>query len=286
MYTLVTGGAGFVGTHVVKQLLMVDPHTKIVVLDNYFTGKKDNHIEGVTYIEGSTWEAPQLLEGYKFDEVYHFGEYSRIVQSFKDITLAQQSILQGTPIILDLCRQWGAKLIYSASSSKFGNDGRDENLAPYSWMKSKMVELIKNYHNWYGLQYEICYFFNVYGPGQIMSGDYATVVGIFERQWKAGDSLTVVHPGTQTRDFTHVDDIVDGVLRASEQQANHEWHLRSGKSWTIIEVAELFTKDWQFIPERPGERQYSAEIPNDTQERLGWQAKKSLRNWVNGLGPY
>jgi len=282
---LVTGGAGFVGHNLIKRIRITRPEIEIVCLDNYFTGTKDNHIEGVTYIEGSTWEAPQLLEGYKFDEVYHFGEYSRIVQSFKDITLAQQSILQGTPIILDLCRQWGAKLIYSASSSKFGNDGRDENLAPYSWMKAKMVELIKNYHNWYGLQYEICYFFNVYGPGQIMSGDYATVVGIFERQWRAGDSLTVVHPGTQTRDFTHVDDIVDGVLRASEQQANHEWHLRSGKSWTIIEVAELFTKDWQFIPERPGERQHSAEIPNDTRERLGWQAKKSLRNWVNGLGP-
>jgi len=283
---LVTGGAGFVGHNLIKRIRTTRPEIEIVCLDNYFTGTKDNHIEGVTYIEGSTWEAPQLLEGYKFDEVYHFGEYSRIVQSFKDITLAQQSILQGTPIILDLCRQWGAKLIYSASSSKFGNDGRDENLAPYSWMKAKMVELIKNYHNWYGLQYEICYFFNVYGPGQIMSGDYATVVGIFERQWRAGDSLTVVHPGTQTRDFTHVDDIVDGVLSASEQQANHEWHLRSGKSWTIIEVAELFTKDWQFIPERPGERQHSAEIPNDTRERLGWQAKKSLRNWVNGLGPY
>lgn len=283
---LVTGGAGFVGHNLIKRIRTTRPEIEIVCLDNYFTGTKDNHIEGVTYIEGSTWEAPQLLEGYKFDEVYHFGEYSRIVQSFKDITLAQQSILQGTPIILDLCRQWGAKLIYSASSSKFGNDGRDENLAPYSWMKAKMVELIKNYHNWYGLQYEICYFFNVYGPGQIMSGDYATVVGIFERQWRAGDSLTVVHPGTQTRDFTHVDDIVDGVLSASEQQANHEWHLRSGKSWTIIEVAELFTKDWQFIPERPGERQHSAEIPNDTRERLGWQAKKSLKNWVNGLGPY
>jgi len=283
---LVTGGAGFVGHNLIKRIRTTRPEIEIVCLDNYFTGTKDNHIEGVTYIEGSTWEAPQLLEGYKFDEVYHFGEYSRIVQSFKDITLAQQSILQGTPIILDLCRQWGAKLIYSASSSKFGNDGRDENLAPYSWMKAKMVELIKNYHNWYGLQYEICYFFNVYGPGQIMSGDYATVVGIFERQWKAGDSLTVVHPGTQTRDFTHVDDIVGGVLRASEQQANHEWHLRSGKSWTIIEVAELFTKDWKFIPERPGERQHSAEIPNDTRERLGWQAKKSLKNWVNGLGPY
>jgi len=283
---LVTGGAGFVGHNLIKKIRATQPEIEIVCLDNYFTGTKDNHIEGVTYIEGSTWEAPQLLEGYKFDVVYHFGEYSRIVQSFKDITLAQQSILQGTPIILDLCRQWGAKLIYSASSSKFGNDGRDENLAPYSWMKAKMVELIKNYHNWYGLQYEICYFFNVYGPGQIMRGDYATVVGIFERQWKAGESLTVVHPGTQTRDFTHVDDIVDGVLRASEQQANHEWHLRSGKSWTIIEVAELFTKDWQFIPERPGERQHSAKIPNDTQERLGWQAKKSLRNWVNGLGPY
>ena len=280
---LITGGAGFIGYNLIQKLRATRPKIKIVCLDNYFTGTKENHIDGVTYIEGPTWEAPRLLEGYKFNEVYHFGEYSRIVQSFKDIQLAQQSILYGTPVILDLCRQWGAKLIYSASSSKFGNNGQDENLAPYSWMKAKMVELIKNYHIWYGLQYEICYFFNVYGPGQIMSGDYATVIGIFERQWRAGETLTVVYPGTQTRDFTHVDDIVEGVLLAAQQQLNHEWYLRSGKNWTIIEVAELFTKNWSFIPNRPGERQHSTSIENDTSNRLDWYAKLDLKEWVNSL---
>ena len=144
-----------------------------------------------------------------------------------------------------------------------------------------MVELIKNYNTWYGLQYEICYFFNVYGPSQIMSGDYATVVGIFQRQMEEGKSLTVVKPGTQTRDFTHVEDIVKGVWLAANKNENHEWHLRSGKSYSIIEVAEMFTSNWELVPERRGERQQSTDILNDTRERLNWTPKKSLADWIN-----
>jgi UDP-glucose 4-epimerase len=152
-----------------------------------------------------------------------------------------------------------------------------------------MVELIKNYGDWYGLQYQINYFFNVYGPGQITTGDYATVVGIFERQWKAGEKCTVVSPGTQSRDFTHVDDIVDGVVKSTQYlktaiDDNHdsierEWFLRSGVSRTIIEVAEMFG-DWEFIPERKGERQHSATIDNDTNERLGLNPQDRLQEWI------
>jgi len=280
---LVTGGAGFVGSNLIKKLKQEDPSLEIVSLDNYFTGSIENHlhVEGVNYIKGDTWNAKEILKRYKFDTVYHFGEYSRIAKSFDDIELASQSILQGTPHILELCREHNAKLIYSASSSKFGNGGKDENLSPYSWMKSKMVELIKNYNTWYGLQYEICYFFNVYGPGQIMSGDYATVVGIFQRQLQEGKSLTVVKPGTQTRDFTHVEDIVHGVWLAANRNENHEWHLRSGKSYSIIEVAEMFTSNWELVPERRGERQQSADLLNDTRERLNWTPKKSLADWIS-----
>ena len=280
MKVLVTGGAGFVGHNLIKQLKLQNPSWEISSLDNYFTGKEENHQSGVTYYRGHTWEADTILKNQSFDIVYHFGEYSRIVQSFRDIDFVHRSILSGTPIILELCREWGAKLIYSASSSKFGNEGKDENLSPYSWMKSKMVELIKNYGEWYNLQYEICYFFNVYGPGQITKGDYATVVGIFERQYKEDKKCTVVTPGTQTRDFTHINDIVSGLIKASERMDNSEWHLRSGINVSIIDVAEMFG-EWELIPERRGERFTSEEFPSDTEMKLNWKPEYNLQDRIN-----
>ena len=279
---LVTGGAGFVGSNLIKQLRQDYPEARIVSLDNYFTGKEENHVPGVEYYHGHTMNAHVIFEDLEvpFDTVYHFGEYSRIVQSFDDVKVVSDSILVGTPRILELCREWGAKLIYSASSSKFGNGGKDENLSPYSWMKSKMVELIKNYGEWFDLDYEICYFFNVYGPGQIMKGDYATVIGIFERQYNAGEKCTVVTPGTQSRDFTHVADVVKGLILASQRSDRHEWHLRSGINVSIIEVAEMFG-EWTLIPERRGERFTSEEFPSDTNERLNWYPQESLQEWIN-----
>lgn len=277
---LVTGGAGFVGSNLIKRLKNGYPEARIVSLDNYFTGTQDNHVPGVEYYHGNTADARKIFANDYFDTVFHFGEYSRIVASFDDIKIVNDSILTGTPVILELCREWGAKLIYSASSSKFGNDGADENLSPYSWMKSKMVELIKNYGEWFDLQYEICYFFNVYGPNQIMSGDYATVVGIFERQLKAGQKLTVVSPGTQSRDFTHVDDVTRALVLTTQQNANHEWHLRSGINVTMIELADMFDVEYSFIPERRGERFTSEDFPSDTNERLGWYPQESLQEWI------
>jgi UDP-glucose 4-epimerase len=291
---LVTGGAGFVGSNLIKRLKEDYPAARIVSLDNYMSGSSDNHVSGVEYYHGHTMDAHLIFEDLEvpFDTVFHFGEYSRIVQSFEDIQIASDSILVGTPRILELCRHWDAKLIYSASSSKFGNDGKDENLAPYSWMKAKMVELIKNYGEWYGLEYQINYFFNVYGPNQITKGDYATVVGIFERQFNNGEKCTVVSPGTQSRDFTHVDDIVNGVVKSTEYlytaleegqtEIGREWFLRSGVSRTIIEVAEMFG-EWEFIPERKGERQHSATVDNGTNQKLGLNPTDKLEEWINSV---
>ncbi len=279
---LVTGGAGFIGSNLIKSLIEKHKNINIVSLDNYFTGSIENHIEGVEYIQGNTWDANIIFKDRTFDTVFHFGEYSRIVKSFRDVNTVSKSILFGTPTILNLCKRWNAKLIYSASSSKFGNNGEDENLSPYAWMKSKMVELIKNYNTWYDLQYEICYFFNVYGPGQITSGDYATVVGIFERQFKAGEKCTVVYPGTQSRDFTHINDIVSGLLLASQRNDNYEWYLRSGINVTMIDLAEMYG-DWEIIPERRGERFTSEYFESDTEEKLRWKPVHSLTEWINNI---
>ena len=282
MNVLVTGGAGFIGSNLIKSIVKKYPNYKVISVDNYFTGKEENHIDSpnVTYIDISVNEYIDSGEGIIPDVVYHFGEYSRIVKSFDDIDYLIETNLYSTYRLIEKCKQWGSKLIYSASSSKFGNNGEDENLSPYSWVKAKMVELIKNYGKWYDLNYEIVYFYNVYGSGQITDGDYATVIGIFERQFSNGEKLTVVEPGSQQRDFTHIEDIVDGLILISEVTKNHEWHLRSGVNHTIIQIAEMFG-DWEFIPERRGERVKSDEFKTDTEDILNWKPNHMIEDYVN-----
>ena len=280
MKILVTGGAGFVGSSLIKKLIEINPNDEILSVDNYFTGKVSNHVEGVTYYDMSVKKFLETEKDYKPDIVFHFGEYSRIVTSFKDIEHIIDTNIHSTSLLIEKCRQWGSKLIYSASSSKFGNDGKDENLSPYSWAKAKMVELIKNYGEWYGLNYEIVYFYNVYGPGQIESGDYATVIGIFEKQYREGKKLTVVSPGTQQRDFTHINDIVEGTILASQQYLNHEWYLRKGQPKTIIEIADLFG-EWEMVEERRGERQSADVVESDTEKILKWKPKHNVEDYIN-----
>jgi|TARA_R110000796_G_scaffold145835_1_gene262408 UDP-glucose 4-epimerase len=281
MDILVTGGAGFIGSNLIKSLVKKYPNSNIISVDNYFTGKKDNHIDSpnITYLDISVTE--YLDGGVRVipEIVYHFGEYSRIVKSFDDIDYLIETNLYSTSKLIEKCKQWGSKIIYSASSSKFGNEGKDENLSPYAWVKAKMVELIKNYGIWYGLNYEIVYFYNVYGYGQIEYGDYATVIGIFERQYRNGEELTVVSPGTQERDFTHIKDIVEGTILTTYQNLNHEWYLRSGQPKTIIEVANLFG-EWTMVDKRRGERQTADIVKNDTQQLLGWVPKNTIEDYI------
>lgn len=283
---LVTGGAGFIGSNLVKRLLKEHPKIDITVLDNYFTSDSKNNLKSkrVKYITGSTWDIDSYFnDDDLFDVVFHFGEYSRIVKSFDDVGYVMESNLHGTTKVLEMCRKWGAKLIYSASSSKFGNNGKDENLSPYAWVKSKIVELIKNYNKWYELKYEICYFFNVYGPGQITEGDYATVIGIFERKYKNNEPLSVVEPGTQSRDFTHVYDVVEGVIKTVDKNMNREWMLRSGVNHNIMDIAKMFTDNIIMLPERRGERFTSEEFYNDTEEVLGWEPRFNIKDYINNL---
>ena len=280
---LVTGGAGFIGTHLVNLLKKEYPYAEIMVLDNYYTGSRDKHVKGVKYVYGNTWDINSIVATREFDAdtVFHLGEYSRIVKSFDDIDYVMKSNLRGTSEVVEYCKRKEAKIIYSASSSKFGNDGADENLSRYSWAKAKGVELIKNYSKWFGIKYEICYFFNVYGPGQITTGDYATVIGIFENQMKLRKPITVVSPGTQSRDFTHVEDVVRGVVMTTHMNMDKEWHLRSGYNVELLDLAKMFSDDIVMMPERKGERFTSEEFYSDTEEILGWKAEKSLAEWID-----
>ena len=279
---LVTGGAGYVGSNLIKSLIVDNNISEIVSLDNYFSGFESNHHSSgkLTYINGNTWDVFEIFEQNDFDIIFHFGEYSRIVHSFEDFEFVEKSIVRGTLEILKFCLLNNSKLIYSASSSKFGNNGKDENLSPYAFFKAKNVELIKNFKQWFGLNYEICYFFNVYGRNHIRSGKYATVIAIFESQYLNNTPLTVVGDGEQSRDFTHIDDVCSGILNVSGMNINREYYLRYGQNFRIIDVANRFNMSLDFIDERPGERFTSEYFESDTERLLNWKAEINLYEYI------
>ena len=209
--------------------------------------------------------------------------YARIVQSFDDIDVCWDSNMRGTKEVVRFCHQHGAKLVYAGSSSKFGNDGQDENLSPYAWTKAKNVEYIANFHEWFGgLDYVITYFYNVYGPGQIRTGRYATVIGLFEAQYEAGEPLTVVSPGTQTRDFTHVDDIVDGIILCYQKGQGDGFLLGAGRERSLLDVAKMFGTEYKLVPARRGERVRGQ--ADTTQARsLGWEPKHDIEQYIQAF---
>ena len=280
---LITGGAGYVGSNLIRSLVKKFEEIEITSLDCYFTGKTDNHIESqkVKYIDGFTSQINEIFKNESFDTVFHFGEYSRIVQSFEDIDFVIESISKGTQEVIKFCLKNKSKLIYSASSSKFGNNGSDENLSPYSFFKSKNIELIKNYGNWFNLNYEICYFYNVYGKNHIRDGKYATVIGIFERQYLNNQPLTVVKPGDQSRDFTHIDDVCVGIISAVQEAKNEEYFFKYGKNFKLIDVARAFSSNIKMEPKRKGERFTSEYVKSNTNKLIGWEAQIDLIDYIN-----
>jgi len=281
---LVTGGAGFVGSNLIRALVKLYPHLNIVSLDNYFIGTTERHVKSdrVTYLAGNTNDIAKI---YRYrglprpDAIFHLGEYSRIVQSFDDIDLVWEFNIAGTKEVVRFAHDCGCKMFYAGSSSKFGNGGADENLSPYAWMKAKNIEYIKNYANWFGLDYVVGYFYNVYGPGHQKTGKYATLIGIFETQYEQGLPLTVVSPGTQTRDFTHIDDIVRGILLAFELGSGDGYQIGAGHEHTILEVAEMFGNGHVFIPERKGER-VRGQADNAKVRALGWKPEHNVRDYI------
>jgi len=284
MQVLVTGGAGFVGSRLIRGLLAEFGDIHIVSVDNYFTGTEANHVddERVDYLHDSTVNIRKLWANQgrgELDAVFHLGEYSRIPQSFDEPDRVWEYNMYGTKEVVALAQEHGAKLVYAGSSSKFGNGGQDENLNPYAWIKAKNVEYIRNVSDWYGLDYVVTYFYNVYGPGQITDGPYATVIGIFERQYAKGEPLTVVEPGTQTRDFTHVDDIVSGIITCYRHGSGDGYLLGYGTERSLIEVAELFGAPYVLIPARRGERG-RGQADTSAARALGWQPTVDLADYV------
>ncbi|WP_440652128.1 NAD-dependent epimerase/dehydratase family protein [Candidatus Pelagibacter sp. HIMB1542] len=258
---IVTGGAGFVGSNLIE-FLVAKTNYEIISLDNYSTGSKKNHIKHnkVKYIKGNTLNINNILEKYKkkINSIFHFGEFARIFQSFKKFDECYQSNTIGSKAVFKFCLDNNIKLIYSATSASLGNKENDKNLSPYAFTKSRNIDLLENLKKWFNLKFEIIFFYNVYGPRQIKVGDMATVIGIFEDQYKKKKPLTVVKPGSQTRRFTHIDDTVQICYEAFKAGKCRYYSISNKNYYSIIEVAKMFKSQIKFLKPRLGERYASA----------------------------
>ncbi|MFI5260579.1 MAG: NAD-dependent epimerase/dehydratase family protein [Candidatus Paceibacteria bacterium] len=272
---LVTGGAGFIGSHLCARL--VQEGQQVISLDNYFTGSRENHVPGVEYREGHTKDIEKLVPETP-DLIYHLGEYSRVERSLSEPALVWDLNKDGTFGVLEFWRKRSGKLIYAGSSTKFGDGGLGRMQSPYAWSKASNTELIKNYGAWYSLPYAITYFYNVYGPGE-RAGAYGTVIEIFRQKMLAHEPLTVTLPGTQKRNFTHVDDIVDGLLLVGTDGTGDDFGIGDERAYSIVEVAQLFGGEIDMRPAVPGNRMGS-EIDTSKVRALGWSPKRHLDQYI------
>ena len=294
---MVTGGAGFVGTNLVKRLLK--DGNKVTSVDNYSTGKKENHQEGCRYydydisskhtlgiyVDHNTYPSWRDEE---FDVIFHLAAKARIVPSIENPLKSLNNNINSTINILEYARKNNTPVVYVGSSSAHG----DIYANPYTFTKWNGEELCKLYENVYNLPIAICRFYNVYGDGQLSEGAYCTVLGIFERLFKAGEPLTITSDGEQRRDFTDVMDIVDGLVRCGRSLLiPNEYHARvsgetfelgNGKNYSINELADAFG-DYprEYIPERPGEVRESLNTDTKAYTMLGWKPKGDIIEYIS-----
>jgi UDP-glucose 4-epimerase len=297
MKALVTGGAGFIGTNLIKRLLK-DGH-EVVSVDNYSTGKKENHQEGCQYHDFDLSSSHTLgiyvdhgsypsWRDDEYDVIFHLAALPRIQPSFEDPIKTFNSNVVSTLHILEYARKknekerWANKIriVYADSSSVHGN----KYVNPYTFTKYNGAELCRMYSEIYELPVSICRFYNVYGPYQETEGEYCTVVGIFERQYQNGEPLTITWDGEQRRDFTHVDDIVDGLVRSGDEyfKVCEEFELGTGENCSINELASWFGEDYpcDSLPKRDGEMRESLCTDTHAHELLDWKPRKDLENYI------
>jgi UDP-glucose 4-epimerase len=280
MKILVTGGAGFIGSHLCEELVK-NTGDGIYSLDNYSTGKRENHIEGVVYIQGDTKNIDNLID-FNPSIIYHLGEYSRVEQSFDDIKKVWSSNKDGIFSVLQFCRKSGSKLVYAGSSTKFGDGGLGRSQSPYAWTKASNTELVENYGNWFGVKYAITYFYNVYGGREISKGKYATLIALFKEKYENREALTIVSPGTQIRNFTHIDDIISGLIIVGESGSGDNYGIGCSESFSILEIADMFNTEIKMLPERKGNRMSAQVVCGKTKE-LGWIETHSIKKYIKEI---
>ena len=286
-YIVVTGGAGFVGSNLIECLL-AKTKFKIISIDNYSTGLKKNHFKNlrVKYLNCHTSDINKILFSYKekIHSLFHFGEFARIFQSFKKFDDCFKSNSLGTQAVFNFCLENKIKMIYSATSASLGDNGKDKNLSPYAFTKFKNLELLENLKKWFNFKFEVVYFYNVYGPRQICSGEMATVIGIFEEKYKKNEKLNVVKPGSQTRKFTHIQDTINTCYEAWLKNRCVHYSISHKKSYSIKSVARMFGRQIKLLKARPGERYASAlttiSLNNKVIQRYG---KIHLKDYITSF---
>ena len=258
---------------------------KIISIDNYSSGTKKNHIKNskITYLKGDTINIKKILHKYRnnINCIFHFGEFSRIFQSFKKFDRCFQSNTLGSHAVFSFCLNNKIKLIYSATSASLGLGNKNKNLSPYAFSKANNLELLENLKKWFSLKFEIIYFYNVYGKKQIDMGDMATVIGIFEKQYLDKKPLTVVKPGYQSRRFTHVSDTIQICIKAWRRNKCEHYSISSRKSYTILQVAKMFKSKIKLLPSRSGERYSSALTDMNLSNKVNkFFGSKSLKDYI------
>ena len=284
---VVTGGAGFVGSNLIN-FLIKKTNYKIISIDNYSSGSKKNHIKDkrIKYINSHTKNISKVLNNHKknINTLFHFGEFARIYQSFLKMNECINSNSIGSHEVFNFCFNNKIKLVYSATSASIGNKGDDKNLSPYAFTKAKNIEMLENLKSWFKFKFEIIYFYNVYGPGQIRTGSMATVIGIFEELYKCKKQLTVVKPGTQSRSFTHINDTIDTCYYAWKKNECRHYSISNKESYTILEVAKMFNTKIKLLAPRRGERFASAltnmHLSNKVNKMFG---KISLKDYIRNI---
>lgn len=275
---LVTGGAGFVGSNLIRRLL-AQGH-RVVSLDNYFAGSKDAHVPGAEYRVGHTKDIASLIPETP-DLIYHLGEYSRVEQSVLEPEVVHDLNTLGTYAVIEYWKSKRCKLLYAGSSTKFGDGGATRDTSPYASTKATNSELVKSVGDHEKLPYAITYFYNVYGPGE-RTGVYGTVIENFKQMYVRGTPITVVAPGTQMRNFTHVDDIVDGLLVIGERGEGDEYGLGNERALSLIDIAHLFGGEVLMLPPRAGNRMQSG-LDTTKSKALGWSATRSVEEYISNF---
>ena len=282
---VITGGAGFVGSNLIEYFLLKEKNFRLLSLDSYYSGNINNHFKNprITYLKGNTKNISKILKKYKnkIHSIFHFGEFSRIYQSFLQMKECINSNTIGSNEVFNFCLENKIKLIYSATSASIGNKGNDKNLSPYAFTKAKNLELLENLKKWFNFKFEIIYFYNVYGPRQITKGKMATVIGIFENQFNKKKPLTVVRPGTQTRRFTHISDTIRVCYKAWKIDKNKHYSISHKKSYSVKDVAKMFNSKIKFLSARKGERFASALTSmNLSNKVIKFFGKTDLREYI------
>ncbi len=281
---IVIGGAGFIGSHLIEKLVT---NNNVISVDNYLSGSKENHLDGVKYIEGSCENISDLVIDFSPNFIFHLGEYSRVESSFDDYQVVIDNNLVPFSKVLLFAKEHDAKLIYSGSSTKFAHYNKDEIHSPYAWVKSKNTEHLINYAKWFSLKYAIVYFYNAYGGNEISDGKYSTLIGKYKKLYVAGErNLPVVSPGTQLRNFTHFTDIVSGLEAVAIDGIGDGFGIGSDRAVSIIDIVNYLGCSPTLIPSRRGNRQNAALVTENT-KALGWSPKvdieKHLQEFVSKI---